>query len=283
MSKFFTPKNVTVFFVALAFFSPMLFTLHGLECFNFNKTGAVGDTIGGLTAPFIGVLNAILLYMTLKRQDDELNRSEILRRQDEARRDKEMRILEMQRTEQKLREDINRSSDYIERQYESLKLTFRFHDEHVIRDEEGNKQEFIYDGAHFGRDALTIAQYIFYHSKPKLSHYNISLIEWGTFRDKIILIINEIHKIVSFIDQSELNLDSKILNYHFLTIHLAEIHYFLHCIERYGTEYPDDEDFPLYTEWDFLGYIEQIRSIRKLNPAPKQADKGQGDDELKSK
>jgi hypothetical protein len=35
---------------------------------NFSNTGQIGDTIGGITAPFIGVLSIILLYITFKAQ-----------------------------------------------------------------------------------------------------------------------------------------------------------------------------------------------------------------------
>jgi hypothetical protein len=39
---------------------------------HFTSTGQIGDTIGGITAPFIGVLNALLLYFTIKKQNDQL-------------------------------------------------------------------------------------------------------------------------------------------------------------------------------------------------------------------
>jgi hypothetical protein len=35
---------------------------------DFSETGQIGDTIGGITAPFIGVLSILLLYITLKVQ-----------------------------------------------------------------------------------------------------------------------------------------------------------------------------------------------------------------------
>ena len=34
----------------------------------FDHIGEIGDTIGGLTAPVIGLLNAVLLYLTLREQ-----------------------------------------------------------------------------------------------------------------------------------------------------------------------------------------------------------------------
>jgi hypothetical protein len=39
---------------------------------DFSSTGQIGDTIGGITAPFVGVLSIILLYMTLKSQQKQI-------------------------------------------------------------------------------------------------------------------------------------------------------------------------------------------------------------------
>jgi len=43
---------------------------------DFSKTGQIGETIGGITAPFIGVLSIILLYMTLYEQR-KINKEQI--------------------------------------------------------------------------------------------------------------------------------------------------------------------------------------------------------------
>ncbi len=67
-----TNNNVTITSVLLliiALISPYLFTLPCFwERFNFSETGSIGSTIGGITAPFIGLLNAFLLYKTLIEQ-----------------------------------------------------------------------------------------------------------------------------------------------------------------------------------------------------------------------
>ena len=57
-------------FSILTFIAPKLFILPGLDCFDFSETGQIGDTIGGITAPFLGFLSVILLYFTLKEQQD---------------------------------------------------------------------------------------------------------------------------------------------------------------------------------------------------------------------
>lgn len=50
-------------------FTPYLLTCNAIhERFNFTETGNIGDTIGGITAPFVGMLNVVLLYITLHAQ-----------------------------------------------------------------------------------------------------------------------------------------------------------------------------------------------------------------------
>jgi hypothetical protein len=66
MKKYLTPLNVTIAFVITAVLSPFLLTQGALHAdLIFTDTGAIGDTVGGLTAPVIGLLNAVLLYWTL--------------------------------------------------------------------------------------------------------------------------------------------------------------------------------------------------------------------------
>lgn len=51
--------------------SPLIFTqpyLFDWDFFDFSRTGDIGDTIGGITAPFIGLLSVILLALTLLEQ-----------------------------------------------------------------------------------------------------------------------------------------------------------------------------------------------------------------------
>lgn len=47
---------------------PFILTRSGWEWLNFNDKGQIGDTIGGITAPFIGLLNVLLLYLTFQEQ-----------------------------------------------------------------------------------------------------------------------------------------------------------------------------------------------------------------------
>lgn len=51
--------------------TPVIFTqpsFLGWNCFDFSDKGSIGDTIGGITAPFVGLLSIILLAWTLYEQ-----------------------------------------------------------------------------------------------------------------------------------------------------------------------------------------------------------------------
>ena len=47
---------------------PWAFTRHNFFGFSFDKTGPIGDTIGGITAPFVGLLAAFLVYKSFMAQ-----------------------------------------------------------------------------------------------------------------------------------------------------------------------------------------------------------------------
>lgn len=63
-------KNLTAVYVLVAILSiisPWLLT-RSWSGIDFTNTGEIGDTIGGLTAPFLNLLSVTLLYLTLKEQ-----------------------------------------------------------------------------------------------------------------------------------------------------------------------------------------------------------------------
>ena len=69
-----TKGTVSLIIGALAIcIAPCLLTRHALfnlPFFDFTKTGQIGDTIGGITAPIVGLISIILLWKTLKSQQD---------------------------------------------------------------------------------------------------------------------------------------------------------------------------------------------------------------------
>ena len=59
----------TVAIIIFSFFSPLIFTLkNSVEKYDFTNTGAIGDTIGGLTSPFIGLAGVLLTFLAFYMQ-----------------------------------------------------------------------------------------------------------------------------------------------------------------------------------------------------------------------
>lgn len=65
-------KKIIIIMIAIgivfALIAPFVFTRTGLAYLDFRETGQIGDTIGGITAPIIGILSVILLFYTLWEQ-----------------------------------------------------------------------------------------------------------------------------------------------------------------------------------------------------------------------
>lgn len=62
-----TGKTLLLIGIPLCLLAPFIFTLP-LGFVDFTNTGPIGDTIGGITAPFINILGAILVFLALKAQ-----------------------------------------------------------------------------------------------------------------------------------------------------------------------------------------------------------------------
>ncbi len=73
----FVEKHLTAIvfvFIVWVIISPILFTQFSIVSFSKDgSTGQIGDTIGGITAPAIGILSAILLYLALTKQIENNN------------------------------------------------------------------------------------------------------------------------------------------------------------------------------------------------------------------
>lgn len=54
----------------LSVFAPLVLTEESISFVSFIGKGEIGDTIGGITSPFIGLISAILVYLALKAQID---------------------------------------------------------------------------------------------------------------------------------------------------------------------------------------------------------------------
>lgn len=70
---------------------------------DFTETGNIGDTIGGITAPIIGIVNVILLFVTLNRQikfeenQDNFNKNQLLSQREEQFKSTFFQMLQTQR------------------------------------------------------------------------------------------------------------------------------------------------------------------------------------------
>lgn len=65
---------LSLLLIALSFFSVLLFTSPAVwHRLNLTNTSSIGDTIGGITAPLLGITSTIFLYLTLNKQIDSIN------------------------------------------------------------------------------------------------------------------------------------------------------------------------------------------------------------------
>ena len=67
-----TEKQIRIILIIGILFtiiSPFIFTI-SMGFLDFSNTGSIGDTIGGITSPTVGLIGAILVYYALKAQID---------------------------------------------------------------------------------------------------------------------------------------------------------------------------------------------------------------------
>lgn len=71
MKRTFNEGVIFIISIILLVLTPWLLTRESIwPCMSFIETGQIGDTIGGTTAPVIGIISICLLYKTLKEQQD---------------------------------------------------------------------------------------------------------------------------------------------------------------------------------------------------------------------
>ena len=76
-------SQILLLLLIIIFLLPFIYTLTTkLEYLNFSNTGEIGDTIGGITAPFINGLSAILVFLAFKAQ---IKANEIFKNQEQSR------------------------------------------------------------------------------------------------------------------------------------------------------------------------------------------------------
>ena len=77
-------RKVLFIITVIIAFAPFILTRSSIcDMFDFSSTGEIGDTIGGTTAPIIGLISIILLYLTLQEQV-KFNRSQQIQSNEQA-------------------------------------------------------------------------------------------------------------------------------------------------------------------------------------------------------
>lgn len=67
-------KNLIILFI-IVIFLPILLTQFPISIFDFTETGQIGDTIGGITAPFIGIITGYLTFLAFHEQFKAIDQS----------------------------------------------------------------------------------------------------------------------------------------------------------------------------------------------------------------
>lgn len=219
-----------IIFILLAIITPILLTRNGLTWLNFTETGPIGDTIGGLTAPIIGLLNAVLLYITLKRQDEQIK-------------------------EQRIEIDIDRKSDSIRSQIKDLKFTV------IVTDLVNGKQSI--SEAMVGRRTISLAIAIFTSNYRGRIKYNIEIVEWSEFCEQITNILVDASWILSNNLNSTKSLSEKISIFRYTKILISKIDILIQDLNKCKEENPED-----FNDGELGSYIEDIASfnIDKYDP-----------------
>ncbi|MFM9952188.1 MAG: hypothetical protein ACKV1O_29930 [Saprospiraceae bacterium] len=115
-SKSFQVGAFMFFGIIFVIFAPLLFTQKlGWGNIDFSTTGSIGDTIGGITAPIVNLISAVLVYHAFRAQIEANN---LINKQFEA-----------ERQEQ----NLNQNRDYVSNLYASLKAEINSFNEREIR------------------------------------------------------------------------------------------------------------------------------------------------------
>lgn len=161
-----------VVFIVIASVSPILFTrtLNGFP--QFHDTGQIGDTIGGLTSPVIGILNALLLWWTLRKQGQQIY-------------------------EQNLQDRIHRLIDKLERDLANQSITF-------ISDTTNPKRV-----TYRGKEMLFRLTDFFTLKSKTFAGNIIDVMEWKVVRHQLTDIVNLANRIAMLNLQSKTSFGDK--------------------------------------------------------------------------
>lgn len=246
MKKFFTPLSVTITFAIAAIVSPLAFTLSArYKIFDFYDTGQIGDTIGGLTAPVIGLLNAILLYWTLKRQDDQIE------------------MQKKQRIEDKFDVFFYRKSELIGSLIKSLELTVKFEGgPEFLKPLEPNGKNYK------GENAILIARSLFSTDIDMLQYHKINELEWSSFMNTLSQIVVETTLVLNENRRKVSDIMDRKANYEYVTAHISYIPLLYNGMVNYKTTFPNDIGLKTFKIDEYLSFKHNVDMINLYDPAP---------------
>jgi len=227
------PRTIIVCLSALAIFSPYLFTRYGDASWpNFTDTGEIGDTIGGLTAPVIGLLNAILLYLTLRRQDEENSRTmnEIKKQDKRYHNDKAERDIEKQVS--LIRDRVNQVSLFLRK----------------INNNQGSatRKKEIYEGI----TALHMYVMLIRESNPLADRYSVRATSGAKFIEDISTLMFHASTALTINKASNLPLPVKLINYSYIKSQI----YWVEKIYRNALTFKESHPQEIYSRF----YIDDI-------------------------
>ena len=124
-------KNLTTVYIIVAvitIIAPWLLT-RGWFGIDFTETRQVGDTIGGLTAPFLNLLSVTLLYLTLKEQMKINERQEDLNREQAFNRNEDLKLQVLFRKEEVMQDKLSKLTLIISNgsDYSDINSIYAFH------------------------------------------------------------------------------------------------------------------------------------------------------------
>ena len=182
------------FFVFFAIASPFIFGKTDGILSGFLDSGQIGDTVGGLTAPIIGILNAILLWWTLRKQGHVISEQNLQNRI-ERKRDKLDELLKVQSL------NIRETGSHTFTNYQGMELVF------VLIDFFSHKIKAFGDSEIRHRDWNVYMLHLSDIMKTATDIANLNLVKKDSFEDKIYLFVeineqmNKIFALVALIQK----------------------------------------------------------------------------------
>jgi len=246
---------IIVIFSILALIAPFTLTREGPKWFDFTTTGEIGDTIGGLTAPFIGILNALLLFVTLRRQEEQIKMQR-----------EETENQKRHRQEDIITALIDRKTDLMNRVLVSLTLTIDY-----IPDSEKFGIDLADDirGSYTGIYSLHIVyNYLFNESHPMLGYFKISPVEWSHFFTQMNFAIIEAGMALSKNYNSTLPDMVKKTNFEYITSQVTDIFILYGQVQLYSETYPNDPALKKLQISSLLDFKPKVDALLTLDPLP---------------